>query len=132
MHSVHGGLVKNGHVTEPSLVTTGVLAIVVTVLALYARRERPAYPGKRGVKMQLAGELARVRVNQVHDLMRAKGSLEDAVRTAHTEFNAWHALSDLITARREVKGRCHVGAIALLLVEVGAAIWTALTVNPSL
>jgi hypothetical protein len=40
-------------------------------------------------------------------------------------------LSDSITARREVKDRCYAAAIAVLLAEVSAAIWTALTVNPS-
>jgi hypothetical protein len=126
-----GGLVKNGHVSEPGLLTTGSLAIVVTVLALHARRERPAYPGKRSTKMELAGDLARIRVNRVHDLVHADGPPGDATGAALTEFAAWHALSDSVSARREVKDRWYVAAVVVLLFEVGAAIWTALNVNPT-
>jgi hypothetical protein len=125
-----GGLVKNGHVHPPGLVVTGALAILVTTMALYARRERPRWPGKRGTKMHVAGDLARVRVNQVHDLVRSDHPSADAIRAASAEFNAWHALADSITSRREVKDRCYVAAIAVLLIEVCAAIWTALSVNP--
>ena len=92
-----GGLARDGGLHLLGLLVTGALAIVVTVLALYARRERPTYPGKRGIKMQLAGELARVRVNQVHDLLRIGGSLDDATGAALAECNAWHVLSDSIT-----------------------------------
>jgi len=126
-----GGLVKSGQVDEPGLVTTGLLAIAVTVLALHARREPPRYAGRRFTKMQLAGELARIRVNRVHDLVHDGGPPGDAAGAALTEFAAWHALSDSVSARREVKDRWYGAAVVFLLFEVCAAIWTALNLNPS-
>jgi hypothetical protein len=126
-----GGLVKSGDVDIAGLVSTGALAVVVTILALHARRERPwALSRSAAAEMEQTGVLAGKKVGQMYDSARDE-SFGDPVAAARAEFAAWYALSASIKARRRVKTAWYVIAVVGLLVEVAAATYTALSLNPS-
>jgi hypothetical protein len=126
-----GGLVKSGDVDILGLVATGVLAVVVTVLALHARRERPwALRRSAAADMEATGAEAGQKVGEMYALARDE-SFADPVVAARAEFDAWYALSASIKARRRVKTAWYVTAVAGLLLEVGAAVYTAISLNPS-
>jgi hypothetical protein len=123
-----GGLVRTGEIHGLGLVGTGASAVLVTVLALYARRERPRFLGL-STAMKRTGDQAGDKVAKMYDLVQ-NGSLDD-LKTARAEFDAWYALSASIKARREVKSTWYVSAVVVLLLELGVAIYTALSLNPT-
>jgi len=126
-----GGLVKSGAVDFPGLVATGLLAVVVTVLALHARRERPrALSRSAAEQMKTTGQEAGEKVGEMYDLAKVP-TFADPVAAARAEFDAWYALSASIKARRTVKVAWYVIAVVGLLLEVGAAVYTAISLNPS-
>ena len=57
-------------------------------------------------------------------------SFGDALLTARIEFDAWHALSESIKARRRVKSAWYLTAVVGLLLQMAAAIYTALSLTP--
>ena len=59
-----GGLVRNGDIDPRGLVATGALAVVVTMLALFARRERPGTFGRSKAEMDSTGSEAGRRVGE--------------------------------------------------------------------
>jgi hypothetical protein len=125
-----GGLVKSGQVSLPALAATGFLAILVTAVALHARRERPRPLGAAAQTMKETGVSAADAVGVMYRLV-TEGALTDSTIIGRAEYDAWYALSSSIKARRRVKSGWYLTAVLFLLAEVGAAVYTALSINPS-
>jgi len=123
-----GGLIRTGEIHVLGLVGTGASAVLVTVLALSARRERPKF-SEESKEMKRTGDKAAEEVDRMYNLARDES--QDDLATLRAEFNAWYALSASIKARREVKSAWYVWAVVVLLLELGVAIYTALSLNPT-
>jgi hypothetical protein len=80
--------------------------------------------------MDGTGSEAGRRVGRMYDAVQ-EDAFGDPLRTARIEFDAWHALSESIRARRRVKSAWYVPAVVGLLLEVAAAIYTALSLTPA-
>ena len=81
-----GGLVRTGEIHVLGLAGTGASAVLVTALALYARRERPNFLGL-STAMKRTGDQAGDEAAKVYNLVQ-KGSLDD-LKAARAEFDAW-------------------------------------------
>lgn len=125
-----GGLVKSGQVRITGLVATAALAILVSAVALQARRERPNAVGGAAARMWETGTSARDAVQAMYELVK-DGAIPDPTSLARAEYDAWYALSKSINARRRVKSGWYLLAVVLLLLEVAAAMYTALGLNPA-
>ncbi|MDQ1742070.1 MAG: hypothetical protein QOE23_409 [Pseudonocardiales bacterium] len=119
-----GGLVKAGHVRTSGLIATAILAILVAIVALYARRERPKAIGGAAREMRSTGERAAQAVEAMYNLVNDL-TLTNSKSVARAEYDSWYALSKSLIARRRVKTYLYFVAVVLLLVEVGAAMYTA-------